>query len=204
MHNALSAQITKLSVETDLLSAGSYRTQERVAQSLLLRACASGSSKRERQLAVAQARVLVFNLGSTTPFLEDEFQDLRFVITNRVVNGAPVWAAVGGVWFMYCCVNGRMMISGAESCAEGTTRGCIHNITQAAGGVAPTDLPTGEWLSNHTATRSSKYASAERVWPERPWVDVPAMRITVVQGLKDGDPTMAAALQQLARHTRQI
>jgi hypothetical protein len=51
-------------------------------------------------LVVAQACVLVFDLGSTTPFLKDEIQDLRFVITDRVVNDEPVWAAMGGVLFM--------------------------------------------------------------------------------------------------------
>jgi len=51
-----------------MLSSGSYRTQERVGQSLLHRACAFGT-KRKQQTAVAQARALVFNLGSTTHFL---------------------------------------------------------------------------------------------------------------------------------------
>ena len=231
MHNALSARITKLSAEIDLLSAGScrtqervgqsllrracalcgslsagshtYRVQERVGQSLLLRACAAGTSKREQQLAVAQARVLVFDLGSTTPFLSKKFQDLRFIITDRVVNGAPVWVAAGGVWFMYKCVKGlggHMMISNADDCAEGKFAGCIYNKKQFAGGVSPTDLPSGEWVSHKLATLSSQYASAKRVVPGEPWVCVPAMHITVVQGLDDDDPTMAAALQQLAAH----
>jgi len=41
----------------------------------------------------------VFEMGSTTPWLVDQFQDLRYVITDRVINGAPVWAAE--VWI--CC-----------------------------------------------------------------------------------------------------
>ena len=228
MHNALSARITKLSAEIDLLSAGScrtqervgqsllrracalcgslsagshtYRVQERVGQSLLLRACAAGTSKREQQFAVAQARLLVFDLGSTTPFLSKRFQDLRLVITDRVVNGAPVWAAVGGLLFMYTCVEGLMVISDAGSCAQGKSMASIYNRRQTAGGVSPTDLPSGEWLSHYQSTLSLQYASAEHVWPDLPWVRVPAMRITVMHGLDDDDPTMAAALQQLATH----
>jgi hypothetical protein len=202
MHNVLSAQITKLSATITMLSAGSqtYRAQERVGQSLLLRACVSGTSKREQQLAVAQARVLVFDLGSTTPFLKDEFQDLRFVITDRVVNGAPVWAAVGGVWFMYRSVQGFMWIGDAGNCTEGKSKGCMYNVIQASGGLAPSDLSSGFWLSDKRSTLSSQYASAQRV-SRCNWVIVPAMRITVVHGLDDGDPTMAAALQQLATHS---
>ena len=201
MHNAFSTQITKLSATITMLSAGSqtYRAQERVGQSLLLRACVSGTSKREQQLAVAQACVLVFDLGSTTPFLSKRFQDLRLVITDRVVNGAPVWAAVGDLWFMYECVKGHMLISNAGNCAQGKFMALMYNRMQTAGGVSPTYLPSGEWLSMDSSTLPMTCVSAERVWPDLPWVDAPAMRITVVLGL-DGDPTMAAALQQLAVH----
>jgi len=201
MHNAFSTQITKLSATITMLSAGSqtYRAQERVGQSLLLRACVSGTSKREQQLAVAQAPVLVFDLGSTTPFLKDEFQDLQFVITDRVVNGAPVWVAVGGVWFMYRCVAGFVRIGDAGNCTEGKPKGCIYNLKQASGGVAPSDLSSKFWLSDKSSTLSSQYASALRV--PGPWVRVPGMHITIVHGLDDGDPTMAAALQQLAAHS---
>ena len=196
MHNALAAQNTKLSVEISILSAGSYRAQERVGQTLLLRACAAGT-KRERQTAVAQARVLVFDLGSTTPFLNARFQDLRFVITDRVVNGQPVWAAVGGIYFMYRDTRGLMMIGNAEDCAEGNTMCFIYNRKHRSCGVAPIDLPSGKWLSSKGATLKSQYASEERVWPGQEWVRVPAIRITAVHGLDDYDPTMAAALQQL-------
>jgi hypothetical protein len=52
--------------------------------------------------------VLVFVMGSTTPFLTEKFQDSRWVITDRV-NGSPVWAAEGGELFMY-----RAMYRGCE------------------------------------------------------------------------------------------
>lgn len=144
--------------------------------------------------------MLVFDLGSTTPFLSKKFQDLRFFITDCVVNGAPVWAGVGGKWFMYRSIVGGMMISKATDFAQGNSVGYMCNMKRAAGGVAPTDLLSGEWMSNNLSTLSPQYASAERVWPGLPWVHVPAMRITVVHGLHDDDPTMAAVLQQLASH----
>jgi hypothetical protein len=67
-----------------------YQAQERVGQSLLRGACVDGT-KRALETAVAQARALVFEMGSTTPFLAEKFQDLRWVITDRVVNGSPVF-----------------------------------------------------------------------------------------------------------------
>jgi hypothetical protein len=177
-----------------------YYTQELVGQALLQRASLIGT-KNELQTAVALARVLVFEMGSTTPFLSADLQDLRFIITDRVVNGSPVWAAVGGEWFMFRADTGSVMISDAKNCAEGKSMSLIYNYRkQAEGGIAPTDLPSGEWLSQKSATLSPQYASTERVWPGLPWVRVPAMRITVVHGLADDDPTMAAALQQLATH----
>ena len=77
-----------------------YHAQELIGRALLRRACLGGTET-ELRTAVAQTRGLVFEMGSTTPFLTDEFQDLRWVITDRVVNGSPVWAAGGGVLFMY-------------------------------------------------------------------------------------------------------
>ena len=71
-----------------------------IGQSLLKRACLAGT-ERELRTAVAVNRVLVFVMGSTTPFFTDNLQDSRWVITDRVVNGSPVWAAEGGKWFMY-------------------------------------------------------------------------------------------------------
>jgi hypothetical protein len=62
------------------------RVQERIGQSLVLAACRTGK-ERDVQTAMAQVRVLVFEIGSTTPFLTEKYQDLRIVITDRVVNG---------------------------------------------------------------------------------------------------------------------
>jgi hypothetical protein len=54
-------------------------------------------------------------------------------------------------------------------------------------------------VSSDLATLESQYPSAERrsSRPGDVWVRVPDMRITAVHGLDD-DPTMAAALRQLA------
>jgi hypothetical protein len=87
-----------------------YHAQERVGQSLLRRACVDGT-RRALETAVAQARALVFEMGSTTPFLTEEFQNLRWVIMDRVVNGSPVWAAVDGKQFMYRNSKQAMMVS---------------------------------------------------------------------------------------------
>ena len=75
-----------------------YLAQELIGQSLLKRACLAGT-KPALQTAVAQSGALVFEVGSTTPFLNEVYQDLRFVSTDRVVNGSPVWAAAGGEQF---------------------------------------------------------------------------------------------------------
>jgi hypothetical protein len=148
---------------------------------------------------VAQVRALVFEMGSTTPFLNDEFQDLRLVITGRVVNSSPVWAAVGGKWFMYRDVNNIMTISNEAHCAEGRAEGIMHNtLVTADGAIAPTNLPSDKWLSNMYATLEAQYASAEDLSPGDPWVRVPNVHISTVHGLDDGDPSMAAALRQLA------
>jgi hypothetical protein len=91
---------------------------------------------------VAQSRALVFVMGSTTPFLKETFQELRWVITDRVVNGSPVWAAEGGRWFMYRSVDNRMMISIESACAAGSSRGHMYNREITADAVAPTELPS--------------------------------------------------------------
>jgi hypothetical protein len=105
------------------------------------------------------------------------------------------------MWFMYRNVDGCMMIGDAED-ADGELFyfESLYNRTQPAGGVAPTDLPSGEWLSDEFATLESQYASAERDCPGSEWVRVPAVRITAVYGMDDDDPTMAAALRQLAAY----
>ena len=59
-----------------------YHAQDLVGQALLKRACFAGTARALRT-AVAVNRVLVFEMGSTTPFLTEKFQDLRWVITDR-------------------------------------------------------------------------------------------------------------------------
>jgi hypothetical protein len=175
-----------------------FHAQERVGQALLQRACLAGT-KCELQTAMAQSRVLTFDIGSTTPFLSDEFQDLRFVITDRVLNESPVWAAKGGKWFMYRSMGGHMMIGRDTACVAGSDRGHLYNTMKtAAPSMAPTDLPSKKWKSTAYATLKSQYASAEHDVPgdSDSWVLVPDIRITTVYGLDDGDPAMVAALQQ--------
>jgi hypothetical protein len=182
-----------------------YQAQERVGQSLLRGACVDGT-RRALKTAVAQARALVFEMGSTTPFLNEEFQNLRWLITDRVVNGSPVWAAVDGESFMYRDSTRRMMVGVESCCAEGTDFGFMYNEKCTADVAAPTALPSDQWVSFPSATLASHYASARALedtpttLPDdtSPWVCVPEMRITAVHGLDDGEPAMAAALRQLA------
>ena len=148
---------------------------------------------------MAQARALVFDIGSITPFLTDEFQDLRFVITDRVLNGSPVWAAVGGELFMYRDMKCSMMVSDESGCVEGSISGYIYNREASADGtVAPSVSPSDKWMSNAHATLESQYASAQGIRPEDDWARVPGMCVTVVHGLNDGDPAMTMALCELA------
>jgi hypothetical protein len=145
--------------------------------------------------------VLVFVMGSTTPFLTEEFQDSRWVITERVVNSSPVWAAEGGELFMHRSENKRMMISLESACAVGSPRGYMCNTEATADVVAPTELPSDKWASHVKATLATQYASADRVPDanrDNRWACVPEMRFTAVHGLGDDDPAMAEALAKLA------
>ena len=78
----------------------------------------------------------------------------------------------------------------------------LCNYEKDAGGVAPTDLPSGQWTSKDDSTLRSQYASAERVWHGLSSVRCSshAHHRSVVYGLDDGDPMMAVALQQLDAH----
>jgi len=202
MYNAVSAQNNQLSVELSRLSAklnNPYLAHERIGQAILLSACRT-DAKRELQTAVSQARVLVFTIKSTTPFLNGMFQNAWFLIINRVVNGSPVWATVGGRYVMYRSNRGFMVISDESDCAQGIDGGYIQNTKGTVDlVVAPNDLPSDKWLSSLGATLEPQFMSATRVGPGRSWVCVPEMHITVVHGLDSSDPTMAEALQQLAR-----
>jgi hypothetical protein len=179
-----------------------YRVQERVGHLLLQRACLAGT-KREIQAAVSQARALVFDFGSTTPFLIDTFQNLRFAITDRMVNSSPVWATEGGEWLMFRShVIDSMMIGPDCNARLNSDWHCICNDGGPVGSpvVAPTDMCFDQWISNAHATLDPQFASAGGS-ADNPWVHVPDMHITAVHGLDEGDPTMAAALRQLAALT---
>jgi hypothetical protein len=180
-----------------------YYVRERIGQSLLERACLIGT-KRALQTAVAQSGALVFELGSTTPFLNEDFQDSEWVITDQDVNGSPVWAAEDGSdWFVYRDTDNQMIIStesdmSAEGRNRGVHRGVMYNSEQTSAVVAPTELPSDKWVSAPSATLAPHHASAERVSPGSPWAKVPEICITAVHGLDDDDPANAAALRQLA------
>jgi hypothetical protein len=176
-----------------------YYEHERVGQSLLRRACLTGEQF-ELEKAVAQAHALVFEIGSTTRFLKDEFQNLQFVITDRVVNESPVWAAVGGKWFMYRNITRTMHIGEESDSIEGCTLGCLFNRSNKY--LSPTDLPWRAWLSTDISTQESLYESAERLaereCPGCPLAIVPDLRVNVVHRPDDNDPALVAALRLLA------
>jgi len=176
-----------------------YYGLEHIGVSLLKQACTAGT-KHALQAAVAQARALAVEMGSTTPWLIEEFQDTRYLITEVVINDVPVWVEEDGTWSMYLSVDNTLWISDIDMCAKGEASGYINHPQEFADSMAPTMLPSTGWMSNDTATLASKYASAGGT-DETPWVDVPAMRVTAVHGLPDDDPAMAAALRQLAALT---
>ena len=121
-----------------------------------------------------------------------------FVITDRVVNGWPVWAAVGGKWFMHRTTRGMTYITADSTCATGTDRCCIANAKPNAAGGAPTELPLSQWCSKASAALPTQYASARTPAGGGDLKHVPNMRITAVHGLADDDPAMAEALAKLA------
>jgi len=194
-----------------------YYAQEQIGVALLQRACVAGF-KHELQSAVALARAIVFEMGSTTPWLAAEFQDLRYVITDRVVNDAPVWAAESGEWCMYLDEDGTMIIGRdadcatlpdcqtvphCPHCADGDPAGEIWSYVVDPEVLAPTLLPTNSWWSSKRATLEPQYTSAGGI-DEYDWVRVPDMRITAVHGLADAEPAMAAALRHLAALTENV
>ena len=58
-------------------------------------------------------------------------------------------------------------------------------------------MPSDKWSTLEYATLSTQYKSAKRCKYGLHRI-VPSMRITVVHGLNDDDPTMAKALHKLA------
>jgi len=179
-----------------------HYAQEQIGVSLLRRACISGT-KQALQAAVAQARALVVQMGSTTPWLSEEFQDARYLITERMVSDVPVWAAENGKYFLYVDKIGDFSISG-DAPAGGIDFSDeeikIWHMTAAdmEGEWAPNMLSPTKWRSDDAATLEVQYVAAQIENPENPFVAVPNMRVTAVHGLPDDDPAMAAALRQLA------
>ena len=177
-----------------------YYAQEQIGVALLPRACVVGTQP-ALQSAMATARAMVFEMGSTTPWLVAKYQDVRYVITDRVVNGAPVWAAEGGDWFMWRDGQGQMMISNEANWAAGNSAGVIYNTVGSLDVLAPTQLLSNNWKSNQQAALGPEFTSAIGTDESQPWVPVPDMHVTAVHGMDDAEPAMAAALRQLAALT---
>jgi hypothetical protein len=189
-----------------------YAAQELIGQSLLRRML--DGTKRELQVAMSQSRGLVFTIGTTTPFLSDEFQDLQFVITDRIVNRWPVWVAVGGKWFMHRSTGSETWITDDPNCASDDVSRCSVFYKKQNGDLsAPTEFPSNGWGIKASATLPA-FASTVSELDEKTlllhlgggplrrsaggfWTH-PNMRITAVHGLGDDDPAMAAARRQLA------
>jgi hypothetical protein len=131
---------------------------------------------------------------------------LRFIITDRVVNDSPVWEDVSGELCMFRDRDGDSWICrdsgmvndrdhhGAYICshADGCTRAVI---------VAPTEVASYMWFSVAAATLGPHFEASEFIRDDLVddgWAQIPETRITTVYGLDNGDPTMAAALRQLA------
>ena len=179
-----------------------FYAQEQIGVALLRRACVAGTEHALRS-AVSQAQELVVKIGSTNPWLTDQCQDVRYAITDRVVNGAPAWAAENAGEFMYRANNRQMWIGDDANCLEGKAWGWVRNTARHPEVLAPTQLPLGKWQSHKDATLGPQFTSAGGT-DDKPWVKVPSMRVTAVHGLDDGHPAMAAALLQLAALTANV
>ena len=192
-----------------------YYVQERLGAALLQGACEGiallndahdARNVRKLQSFVAMGRAVVFEMGSATPWLTEEFQDLRYLITARVVNGSPLWAAEGGEWFMFRADDGTMVIGDESHCSAGIAVGWVLNIVESPDVLAPTQLLSNKWMSNKRATLRPQFTTAPQkydsvVGAPAVWVDVPDMCVTAMHGLDDAEPAMAAALRQLAALT---
>jgi hypothetical protein len=182
-----------------------YHAQKQVGRALLQSACLDGT-KRVLKTALAQARALVFK--TKTSFLKKKYQALRWVVTDRVKNGSPVWTAPveGGELFMYRSTRKRMTVGSESQYAAGCAFGDIFNDEKTDEVATPTDLPSDMWTSNARVTLPAQYALAEMLISHSSrscdFACVPKMYITTVYGLDDGEPAMAAALRQLAALNR--
>ena len=114
-----------------------------------------------------------------------------------MVNGSPVWAAVGGEMFVYRDIRWLHAYWRRGSRCRGHCWSHINVPSNEGAVIAPTKL-SSTWVCNVYATLDLQYTSARRLVPNASWVDIPEMRITVVHGLDDDNPTMAAAHKQLA------
>ena len=121
-----------------------------------------------------------------------------YVITDRVVNGAPVWVAEDGKHFIYRARNGTMQIGDEWKCTAGRAAGWIYHRVKHEDVMAPTQLLSNKWKSNQHATLGPQFTSAIGTDESQPWVPVPDMHVTAVHGLDDAEPAMATALRQLA------
>jgi hypothetical protein len=92
-------------------------------------------------------------MGSTAPpRLTAQFQNARYVITNRVVNNLPVWAAENGNTVIYRG-DGHWWISENEDCVAGVPRGWMWNTLAFAENITtPTQLGSRSWAGLSDAT----------------------------------------------------
>jgi len=180
---------------------GPYHAEEAIAQKILERACQIGT-KLALQTAVAQAGVLVFEMGSSTHFLNQDFSNLIWVITDRWVNDAPVWVANDGRCFLFRNAHNMAVVTTCESeCTDDSMMAHMYNA-EVSGIFAPTELGSGSWVASPRAVWGSVYASTERLattnGEETPWVIVPAMVTIPLYGLNNETPEMEEALKKLA------
>ena len=203
-----------------------FSAQELIGESLLKAALIKGT-KIALLEALAQARALVFEMGSTTPFLRERYQNVRYAITDRVEEGSPVWAADGENFMFRGHIEDDQyhfygpMPPGYATCFGDLEERChkrphvytntvdkpfgdICNVMQLGDVFAPTEVSPTSWCSYSDVTLTSKIQSATPAFDEpyvHHWLRVPEMRITVVHGLNDDSPAVAAALLQLAALT---
>jgi hypothetical protein len=89
---------------------------------------------------------------------------MRFVITDRVVNGSPVWAAVGseGIKYgMFRSAGAGMVVATDADITDDSTSEFLQNMGgETADVMAPTELLSLQWTSFHSATLASQFASA--------------------------------------------
>lgn len=190
-----------------------FAAQERIGRSLLERAL-RGHRFVDVKSAVKQARCLVFEMNGmtsaieSTPFLNENFNHIRYVITDQFKDGSPVWVAVDGKHVMYR-EGGAMKVSFKSDSGEMMVISHRDNIEA---GHTLQDLISNAWRSYEIATLPSQYAAGQK-WKGNTMygfdpipddsipdgsVRIPYMHVPVVHGLADDDPMMVKALKRLA------